>query len=269
VIRTLAPVRKLVASLPASLLQTKPPEQVLEELVHLAALPEGDCLVRIGWQTATSTLAVTVGTREGIAPGIFHRLAGALSSLRLGILAADIHTFGDGLVLDHFSVSDPDFHGEPPGHRLREIEEAIRRSLEPSSIPSFRRVWAAAETAAARPATRVRIDNESSDTTTCERRSSRRSRRSAVRAAVRPGPGACGAWLDALICPGGREFGRKFQVVGNQHLWFDRAGSLIQEVAHDSIHNRGSARQGHGRGGCHCHRFDCPRFGWPGQSGQG
>jgi [protein-PII] uridylyltransferase len=166
VIRTLAPVRKLVASLPASLLQTKPPEQVLEELVHLAALPEGDCLVRIGWQTATSTLAVTVGTREGIAPGIFHRLAGALSSLRLGILAADIHTFGDGLVLDHFSVSDPDFHGEPPGHRLREIEEAIRRSLEPSSIPSFRRVWAAAETAAARPATRVRIDNESSDTTT-------------------------------------------------------------------------------------------------------
>ena len=82
------------------------------------------------------------------------------------LTAADIHTFGDGLVLDHFSVSDPDFHGEPPGHRLREIEEAIRRSLEPSSPPSFRRVWAAAETAAARPATRVRIDNESSDTTT-------------------------------------------------------------------------------------------------------
>ncbi len=160
------PVRKLVATLPASLLQTKPPEQILEEVVHLAALAEAGCLVRIGWQPATSTLAVTVGTRESVAPGIFHRLAGALSSLRLGILAADIHTFGDGLVLDHFSVHDPDFQGEPPGHRLVEIEDAIRRSLEPSSLPSFRRVWGAAEAAATGPAPRVRIDNESSDTTT-------------------------------------------------------------------------------------------------------
>jgi [protein-PII] uridylyltransferase len=160
------PVRKLVASLPASLLQTKPPDQILEELVHLAALPEAGCLVRIGWQPATSMLAVTVGTRESVAPGIFHRLAGALSSLRLGILAADIHTFGDGLVLDHFSLQDPDFQGEPPGHRLMEIEEAIRRSLEPSSHPSFRRVWGVADMAATGPAPRVRIDNESSDTTT-------------------------------------------------------------------------------------------------------
>ena len=51
--------------------------------------------------------------RQGIGPGIFHKLTGALSSQGLQILSAEIHTLADGLVFDRFNVNDTDFAGSP------------------------------------------------------------------------------------------------------------------------------------------------------------
>ena len=63
----------------------------------------------------TATIQFTVGTSEQIiAPGIFHKLTGALTSHGLQIRSAQIHTLADGLVLDRFWVRDPDFAGQPP-----------------------------------------------------------------------------------------------------------------------------------------------------------
>ena len=61
----------------------------------------------------------TVATSEQVAPGIFHKLTGALSSHGLEIRSAQIHTLADGLVLDRFWVHDPDFAGEPPPRAAR------------------------------------------------------------------------------------------------------------------------------------------------------
>lgn len=102
-------------------------------------------------------------------PGVFHRLTGALTSQRLEILTADIHTLTNNLVIDHFTVQDPDYTGEPPAERVADIAAAIHESLKADHTPSFSRRWDPF-TPRLNPATlkppRVLFDNESSEHTT-------------------------------------------------------------------------------------------------------
>ncbi|MFM8985253.1 MAG: ACT domain-containing protein, partial [Planctomycetia bacterium] len=162
------PVRRIAALLPASYLRETPPAQAVEELGRLARLAPDGAFALARWQPETSTVAVSVGTRESVAPGVFHRVTGALTSQRLEILAAGIHTLDDGLVIDHFTVHDPDFSGPPPPERLADIAAAIRAALKADRPPEFARRWNpfAPQAAAVRFPTRVLFDNESSRTDT-------------------------------------------------------------------------------------------------------
>jgi len=158
------PVRRIALALPVSYLRHVPPERIVEELGRLARLAPGSLLATARWQPGTGTVGVTVGGRENVADGIFHRVTGALTSQRLEILAADIHTLDDGLVIDHFVVRDPDFAAEPPAERLDEISAAIRAAMK-GEAPTFRRRWnpfAPQTSPAALTPPRVRFDNESS-----------------------------------------------------------------------------------------------------------
>jgi [protein-PII] uridylyltransferase len=121
------------------LTSTTSPERIVEELGRLARLPATGAFTTTRWQPETSTVAVSVGTSEQTASGIFHRVAGSLTSQRLEILAADIHTFAAGHVLDHFTVVDHDFAGEPPAERLAEIAAAVRVAIVGDHPPEFAR----------------------------------------------------------------------------------------------------------------------------------
>ncbi|MFM8735276.1 MAG: [protein-PII] uridylyltransferase [Pirellulales bacterium] len=159
------PVVRLAADLPVSYLAASTPERIVEELGRLSRLPPAGMFVTARWQPATATVVVTVGTREDVAPGIFHRVTGSLTSLRLEILAADIHTFGDGHVVDHFTVHDPDFAGEPPPDRLADIGDAVRRAILGDTPPEFSLRWnpfAPQVRQQVAVAPRVTFDNESS-----------------------------------------------------------------------------------------------------------
>jgi len=163
------PVARLARELPPAYLRDTRPEAIVDELRQLVRLPDRGIFTAARWQPETATVAVTVGTRESVAPGVFHRLTGALTSQRLEILAADIHTLSGGLVIDHFVVRDPDYSGEPPGERLAEITSAIRDAIKADAPPTFSRLWnpfAPLAQAAARAPTRVLFDNESSAETT-------------------------------------------------------------------------------------------------------
>jgi [protein-PII] uridylyltransferase len=121
------------------------------------------------WQPDTATVGITVAAWESFADGIFHRLTGGLTSQRLEILAADIHTLDGGLVLDRFVVHDPDYAGPPPAERLAEIAAALRAALTAEAPPSFARRWnpfAPLPLPTPDLPPRVRFDNESSATTT-------------------------------------------------------------------------------------------------------
>jgi len=163
------PVVALARRLPRAYLRDTEPRRILEELRQLTRLPEQGVVVSTRWQPETSTVAITVGTRESVAPGIFHRVTGAITSQRLEILAADINTLPGGLVLDHFVVHDPDFAGEPPADRLGDIAGAIRAAVKADDPPSFTRRFNPFAPLPApgslRPA-RILFDNESSAGTT-------------------------------------------------------------------------------------------------------
>ncbi|MFM8434896.1 MAG: HD domain-containing protein, partial [Planctomycetia bacterium] len=163
------PVVALARELPQAYLRDTEPTRILEELRQLTRLPERGIVASARWQPDTSTVAITVGTRESVAPGIFHRVTGAITSQRLEILAADINTLPGGLVLDHFVVHDPDFAGEPPAERLADIAAAIRAAVKADEPPSFTRRWnpfAPLPTPVAPLPARVLFDNESSAETT-------------------------------------------------------------------------------------------------------
>ena len=72
-------------------------------------------------------------------------------------------------MIDHFTVHDPDFAGEPPAERLADITDAIRGSLRADQPPQFTRRWnpfAPQVEASGRFPTRVLFDNASSKTDT-------------------------------------------------------------------------------------------------------
>jgi len=158
-------VVRLARQLPLSYLHDTEPGRMIEELGKLSRLAADGVYVAARWQEANGTVAITVAARESVAPGVFHRLTGALTSQRLEVLAADIHTLDEGFVLDHFVVHDPDYAGEPPAERLAEIAAAIRSAIKADRAPSFTRRWnpfAPLPTPGATLPARVRFDNESS-----------------------------------------------------------------------------------------------------------
>ncbi|MEI6239962.1 MAG: [protein-PII] uridylyltransferase [Planctomycetia bacterium] len=163
------PVAVLARELPRAYLRDTEPQRILGELRQLTRLPERGIVVSTRWQPETSTVAITIGTRETIAPGIFHRVTGAITSQRLEILAADINTLPGGLVLDHFAVHDPDYAAEPPPDRLADIATAIREAVKADEPPSFTRRWnpfAPLSVTGPRQPARILFDNASSEGTT-------------------------------------------------------------------------------------------------------
>ncbi|MBN2477548.1 MAG: [protein-PII] uridylyltransferase [Pirellulales bacterium] len=155
-------------ALPTSYLGTTEPEQVAADLRLLYQIPPGKTGAKALYMPETEMLQVTVATSEGVAPGIFYKLTGALTSHGLQIRSAVINTLADGLVLDRFWVYDPDFAGESPPERTEEIAASLVGALhaEDGGRPSFRRTWRPGghKTARApRRPSRVNADNSTSD----------------------------------------------------------------------------------------------------------
>jgi [protein-PII] uridylyltransferase len=156
-----------IDALPASVAFNAPAEQIAAELRDLHQIGPGEVHARGRYSPDSKTLEFVVGTHEQITPGVFHKLTGALASQGLQILFAEINTLADGLVLDRFTVSDPDYADETPQERIDETCASLARALTSGAAPAFRKVWqsaAARERAALNPLpTRVLIDNSSSE----------------------------------------------------------------------------------------------------------
>jgi [protein-PII] uridylyltransferase len=160
---------RLLESLPTNYLLGTPVESVAGEMRDLQSLGQGDVHASGRYQPDSHTVEFVVGTHEDVAPGIFHRLTGALSGQGLQILSAEIHTLVDGLVFDRFSVHDPDYADAPPVERIEKVTAALVRSLNKDAEPGpvYRKVWRATTgagvAAVATAPAQVRIDNGTSE----------------------------------------------------------------------------------------------------------
>jgi [protein-PII] uridylyltransferase len=157
-----------IENLPAGYLNTTPPKQAAADLRLLHGIRSGDVSSKGEYLPDMDICQYTIATSEQTTPGIFHKLTGALSSHGLEIRSAQIHTLADGLVLDRFSVFDPDYAGQPPPERFAQIENSLVQSLKApiGDSPSFRRTW---QRRGSQPIkvpgvqTRVNIDNSTSE----------------------------------------------------------------------------------------------------------
>ena len=157
-----------VDALTAGYLSATSAEQAAADLRLLHDLAPGAVRATASYEPDAATLQVTVGTSEAVAPGIFHKLTGALTSQGLEIRSAQIHTLAEGLVLDRFWVHDPDYAGASPPDRIRTLNQAVEKSLhaESGQAPAFRRTWKSSEQRTIfgpKPQIRVNTDNSTSD----------------------------------------------------------------------------------------------------------
>lgn len=156
-----------VASLPSSLLFSTPADRIADQLRQLQTLMDGEVRIASRYLSETGTIEFLISTHEDIAPGVFHKLTGGLTSQGLEILSADINTLADRLVLDLFVVRDPDFSSEPPPDRIASINCRLTEALTADQQPAFRKVWSTAKQqnrdALSVLPTRVSADNSTSD----------------------------------------------------------------------------------------------------------
>ncbi|HMG47026.1 MAG TPA: [protein-PII] uridylyltransferase [Allosphingosinicella sp.] len=114
------------------------PADVLEGNARLIARVEsepeeaGPMAVSVSPERGATLVSVYASDR----PGLFYRLAGAISLAGGNIIDARIHTTADGMALDNFLVQDMDRAPFADPHQLRRLEAAVTKALagqEPSA----------------------------------------------------------------------------------------------------------------------------------------
>ena len=143
-------------------------------VAHLAAvrrLHRGDVVVETDFNRELGVCEYSVITHDDLTPGIFSKIAGVMAGSGLQILDAQILTRADGIVVDTFQVTDPDYQGEPPAERRQTVGDRIAAVLKGwEHVDDVLRRGARLKLTRPLPkapeATEVRIDNETSDSCT-------------------------------------------------------------------------------------------------------
>ncbi|WP_447970579.1 [protein-PII] uridylyltransferase [Nitrospira sp. M1] len=139
--------------------------------LHLAAIerltPDAP-LVETQYHEDLNVTEYTLLAYGGNKPGIFMNMTGVLAALGLEVLDAQILTRKDGIVVDSFSVKDPDYDGAPPPRRLERVCQTVISVLKGEDtvdqvFARGKRVVFGRLYPTGRNETEVQIDNDSSD----------------------------------------------------------------------------------------------------------
>lgn len=162
--------RSQIDALPIGYLMRASPHVAVAELSNLRQLDFEHSLAWGKYIEAQQAVEYTIATRQRGQPiGTFHRITGALSSMGLQIIAADIHTQPGDIAWDRFIVEDDAFDGPPPQASIDAVCRKINQALAPDNItpPSFPKKWFIGKSTNSQnleiQPTQVRFDNSTSD----------------------------------------------------------------------------------------------------------
>lgn len=154
-------------AMPESFVVRHGPEETVQVLRRLRALPPRGGTAWSGYLPETDTVEFFAGIDQGSGRAIFSSMAGALTSHGMQILSADTNTLSDGLLLLRYVAHDPDYPGEPPPERMEAVCKSLVASIDSDKPPVFRTVWGQeqqeANAALANLPNEVRIDTQLSD----------------------------------------------------------------------------------------------------------
>ena len=144
------------------------PARIAAHLLAIKGLAPRDVLVEAGFNRELGASEYTVITDNSLIPGIFSKIAGVMAAKGLEVLDAQIITRDDGVVVDTFQVSDPDYSGAPPADRRESIAESVRAVLLGAEtvdalMAKGKRLTLARRLPMNHQPTEVQIDNDTSD----------------------------------------------------------------------------------------------------------
>ncbi len=157
-------IESQLSQFPLRYLHSTPPKRIAAHLGAIGRLKVGDVLVEETFNEEVGMCEYTVITHDNITPGIFSKMAGAMAAEGLDILDAQIITRDDGIVVNTFQASDPDYAGVPPEDRRASVAETIIRVLKGEEaldqlMRRNTRLTRGSLLSATRQATEVEIDN--------------------------------------------------------------------------------------------------------------
>jgi [protein-PII] uridylyltransferase len=164
-------IESQLGQFPLRYLHGTPPKRIAAHLAAVKRLQAGEALVEESFNEELGTCEYTVITHDHLTPGIFSKIAGVMTAQGLQILDAQIITRNDGVVVDTFKVSDPDYAGVPPDDRRASNAETIVRVLKGEEdverlMSRNTRLFTVRRLPTTRQATEVQIDNETCDRST-------------------------------------------------------------------------------------------------------
>ncbi len=112
-------------ALPPFYLMTEQPDRIARDLDMIQQLSEAEVKIEGEFDPETVTVSYRVFAPGRFGHGSFHCIAGILSGLRMNILAAQVCTTSNGVVIAYFRVTDNDFTGPVPQSRIEDVAVAI------------------------------------------------------------------------------------------------------------------------------------------------
>lgn len=145
----------------------RPPASLVDTLRRLRPLPPRSGVAWANYLSDTDTVEFIAGIDQGTGRAIFSSMAGALTSNKMQILAAETNTLADNLLLLRYVATEPESPGEPSEARLSQICRSLIDSIDSDEPPKFPKILGREQQAAGAALTNlpkeVRIDNEMSE----------------------------------------------------------------------------------------------------------
>ena len=159
--------QKQARALPTAYLASHSASEAAQTLQRLHTLTPSTAGAWAEYHKETNTVEFIAGVDSGLGRGTFSGMAGALSSGRMQILAANTEILADGLIMLRYNTQDVDHPDGPSPERLEQICQAMIDSIDSDEAPQFRQIWGSQQAEASVKLSQlpndVRIDNDSSE----------------------------------------------------------------------------------------------------------
>lgn len=118
-------IERQLDALPPFYLMMESPDRIAQDLDVIQQLRHDEVRIEGAYDTETDTVTFRVFAGPTYESGSFHKVAGVLSGLRMDIHTAQTCTTADSVLIGSFLVSDNDFVGQVPEHRINEVCTAM------------------------------------------------------------------------------------------------------------------------------------------------
>ncbi len=118
-------IEQQLDALPPFYLMTEDASRIARDLDMIQQLDQSEVKIEGEYDAETDTVSYRIFAPEKFQRGSFHKISGILSGLRMNILAAQICTTAESILVAAFRVTDNDFAGQVPKSRIEDVAVAI------------------------------------------------------------------------------------------------------------------------------------------------